>query len=71
MPHGVDLRPYIAHIYSFGLGEQWHMNLELGLTFNVVSVPNVLVSLEIFAFPLPTKMCCLAFFFYLIQQDIV
>ena len=27
--------------------------------------------LKVFAFPLPTRMCCLAFFFYIIKRDIV
>lgn len=41
MPHGIDFRQYIAHIYDFELGEEWHINLELEFTFNVVSVSNM------------------------------
>lgn len=35
--HEIDLRQYIAHTYNFEHGEEWHMNLELELTFYVVS----------------------------------
>lgn len=47
------------------------MNLELGLTFKVVSVPNVPISLGDICISVAYQNVLLSIFFYLIQQDIV
>lgn len=36
----------ILHSHNFELGEEWYLNLELELTFNVVSVYNVPILID-------------------------
>lgn len=36
MPHGIDSKQHITHIHNFELGEEWHIHMQLELTFNVV-----------------------------------
>ena len=62
----------ILHSHNFELGEEWYINLELELTFNVVSVYNVPILIDdncissAYQIVLPET-----FFFYLIKQDII
>lgn len=44
MPHGIDVRQCIVHMYHFEPGEKRHRNL--GLAFNVISVYNISVLFE-------------------------
>lgn len=71
MPHKIDLWQYIAHNHNFELGEEWRINLELELTFNVVSVYNMPILFEDICISSAYRNVLLKIFFCLIKQGII
>lgn len=71
MPHKIDLWQYSTHNHKFELGEEWHINLELELTFNVVSVYNMPILFEDICISSAYQNVLLQIFFYLIKQGII
>lgn len=63
MPHGVDGRQCVTHMYNFELDEEWHINSELELTFNVVSVCNVPILFEDLCISIAYRNVLLKIFF--------